>query len=135
MAVELPIIVRSKRVPFIADIPAEGPDYSAGAFKMELRVNPGDTGAALVTLNTAAPGSEGISCSYDAAYPDPETGEIFAASIFLLQINEATMEGLAASTPTDKPIDLHYDIHVTPSGGVKFLLCFGTFTYHPGVTV
>lgn len=135
MAVELNIVVRSKRVPWIDDLPVEGPDYSAATFKMEIRQNPGDSGTALVTLNNAAAGSEGISATYDAAYVDPETSETFAATILLFQINETTMEGLPAASPTDATVNLHYDVHVTPSGGTKFLLCHGKFTYDPGVTL
>lgn len=134
MAVNLPISIISKRVPWIAELPVEGPDYSTGTFKMEIRQKPGDTGAALVTLNGASAGSEGISCTYDAAYVDPETAETFAASIFKFQINETTMEGLATGTPSEDPVELHYDVHVTPSGGTKFVLIYGSFTYWPGVT-
>ncbi|MES2904639.1 MAG: hypothetical protein V4696_10680 [Pseudomonadota bacterium] len=133
MAVELNIVAVSKRVPWVEDLPVEGPDYSGGTFKMEFRQDPGDTGTALVTLNNASAGSEGISATYDADYADPETGEAFGATVFLFHINEATMEGLAVATPTRSPVVLHYDLHVTPSGGTKFVLCYGTFTYMPGV--
>ena len=101
---------------------------------MEVRNLPGDTGTALVTLNGVAAGSEGISCTYDAAYADPETGETFAASVILIQINETTMEGLSTGTPVDEPVEVHYDLHITPSGGLKFLAAYGTLTYYPGVT-
>lgn len=135
MPFPLDITVVSKRVPWVEDLALEGPDYSGGTFKMEIRQNPGDGGSALVTLNGAALGSEGISATYDAGYVDPETGETFAATVFVLRINEATMEGLAVGTPTDEPVELHYDIHVTPSGGTKFVLAYGAFIYNPGVTV
>jgi hypothetical protein len=135
MAAELNIVVRSKRVPWIDDLPVEGPDYSGATFKMELRQNPGDTGSALVSLTNAAAGSQGISATYDPDYADPETGEAFAATVLLFQIDETTMEGLASATPADADIVLHYDVHVTPVAGTKFLLCYGTFTYGPGVTI
>jgi hypothetical protein len=135
MAAELNIVVRSKRVPWVEDLPVEGPDYSAGTFLMEIRSEPGDTGAPLVSLGNAAAGSEGISCAYDAAYPDPENaGETLAASVFLFQIDEATMAGLSTGGRTSDPVLAYYDLHVTPSGGVKFVLCYGSFTYYPGVT-
>lgn len=135
MAALIPIVIVSKRVPWVADLPVEGPDYTGGTFKMEVRQKPGDSGTALLTLNGAAAGSEGISATYDAGYTDPETGEAFAATIFRFQINETTLEGLGLGTPADKPVELNYDVHVTPSGGTKFVLCRGTFTYYPGVTL
>lgn len=134
MAAEIPITVMSKRVPFIGSLAIEGANLTTATFKMEVRNLPGDTGTALVTLNGASAGSEGISCTYDAAYADPETGETFAASVILIQINETTMEGLSTGTPVDEPVTLHYDIHCTPSGGLKFLAAYGTLTYYPGVT-
>lgn len=135
MAANIPITVVSKRVPWVEDLPVEGPDYSGATFKMEVRQRAGDTGTALITLNNATAGTEGISCTYDTGYVDPETAEIFAASVILFQIDETTMEALAGGTPTDSPIELHYDVHVTPVGGKKFVLCYGSFTYWPGVTV
>lgn len=135
MAAKIDIELVSKRVPWVDDIAVEGPDYSGATFKMEIRQRQGDGGPALVTLNTATAGSEGISCTYEPSYADPETGETFAASIVLIQINEATMEGLATGTPTDSPVQLVYDIHVTPVSGPKFVLCYGKFTYWPGVTL
>lgn len=134
MAAEIPITVMSKRVPFLGSLAIEGANLTTATFKMEIRNLPGDTGTALVTLNGASAGSEGISCTYDAAYVDPESGETFAASVILIQINETTMEGLSTGTPTDEPVEVHYDIHITPSGGTKFLAAYGTFTYAPGVT-
>lgn len=133
MAVELNIVAVSKRVPWVEDLAVEGPDYSAGTFKLELRQDPGDTGTALVTLNNAAAGVEGISATYNTAYADPETAQTFAATVFVFRINEATMEGLAIATPTRNPVILHYDLHITPVGGTKFVLCYGSFTYQPGV--
>jgi hypothetical protein len=134
MAAEIPITVMSKRVPFLGSLAIEGANLTTATFKMEIRNNPGDTGTALVTLNGASAGIEGISCTYDAAYADPETGETFAASVILIQINETTMEGLSTGTPVDEPVEVHYDLHITPSGGLKFLAAYGTFTYAPGVT-
>lgn len=135
MAAEIPITVMSKRVPFLDSLAIEGANLTTATFKMEIRNLPGDTGTALVTLNGASAGSEGISCTYDPSYADPETGEPFAASIVLIQINEATMEALATGTPTNAAVELAYDIHVTPVSGPKFVLCYGKFTYSPGVTL
>lgn len=135
MAALIPITIVSKRVPWVADLPVEGSDYSGGTFLMEVRQKPGDSGTALLTLGNASAGSQGISAVYDAAYPDPETGEAFGATVFTLRIAEASLEALSLATPADKPVELHYDFHLTPAGGDKFVLCRGTFTYYPGVTL
>jgi hypothetical protein len=138
MAQELDIVVRSKRVQWggasgEADIVWMRENLSAGTFKMEIRALPGDTGAALVTLNAAAAGSEGISAAWDAGYVHPVTGAVVGATTVRLQINETTMEGLATASPGDDPVEAYYDIHLTLSG-VKRLFAFGRFIYHPGVT-
>ena len=118
MAIELNIVARTKRVPWIEDLPMEGPNYTGGTFRLEIRPEPNHSDTALVTLTNAASGSEGISATYNPAYADPETGVAFAATVFLFQINEATMEGLATGTPGRDPVVAAYDFHVTPSGGV-----------------
>lgn len=138
MAQELDIEVRSKRVQWggstgEGDIVWLREDLSAGTWKMEIRALPGDTGTALATLNGASAGSEGISATWDAGYLHPDTGEAVGATTIRLQINEATMEGLATSTPGDDPVEAHYDVHLTLAS-VKRLFAFGRFTYHPGVT-
>lgn len=139
MAIELDIVARSKRVPWggasgEADIVILGFDYSAATFKMEIRPEPGDSAAALLTLNNASAGSEGVSASYDAGYVHPETGAVVGATRIRPQINEATMEGLSTGSPVDEPVEAFYDLHLTPSGGVKMLYLFGRWSYHPGVT-
>ena len=135
MAAKIDITVISKRVPWIDDLAVEGADYSSATFKMEIRQKPGDSGSPIVTLGNAAAGSEGISCTYNTAYVDPETGETYPASVILFQINEATMEGLGLGNPTASAVECSYDLHVTPSGGSKFVLCYGAFNYSPGVTL
>lgn len=138
MATELDIAVRSKRVPWggasgEADIDWMREDISGATFKMEIRLEPGDTGSALVTLNNATAGSEGISATYDAGYLHPDTEEVVGATIIRPQINEATMEALATAADTSDSVEANYDIHATISG-VKRLLLYGKFTYYPGVT-
>ena len=138
MAQELDIVIRSKRVQWggasgEADIVWLRQDLSGATWKMEIRALPGDTGTALATLNSAVVGSEGISATWDAGYVHPETGAVVGATTIRPQINLATMQALATSTPRDDPVEAHYDIHMTLSG-VKRLFAFGAFTYYPGVT-
>lgn len=138
MAVELPIGA-FKRVPFggatgDADIPVVGVDWSGAAFKLDIRVDPGDTGTPLVSLTSASAGSQGISATYEAGYVLPD-GTSAPATIIRPQIDEATLEALDLSTRPSSPLELFYDLHVTPSGEPKRVVCFGAFTIYPGVTV
>lgn len=130
-----------KRVPFL-DLDGctwafVGEDWTGAAFAMHIRNNPGDTGSAIITLTGATAGTQGISVTYDEDYIYVDDGvEIEApASLVLCQIDEATLEGLSLPTPTDEALTLHYDLHVTPSGGAKRIVAYGEFVINPGVTI
>lgn len=135
MAANIDITVISKRVPWVEALPVEGPDYTGGTYALQIRQKPGDTGTPMVSLTKQAAGLQGISCTYNASYIDPETAQVFPASVFLFQIDEVAMEALATGTPTDQPVVCHYDLQITPVSGPKFVLCYGKFTYMPGVTL
>lgn len=136
-------LTADKRVPFIDEDGATWvfflEDWSDAAFAMHIRANPGDTGTPVVSLAGATSGTQGISCTYvtDYTFTDPETGEDVTgvASKVLCQIDEATLEAIALGTPADKAVELFYDLHVTPSGGVKRIGAEGRFTIRPGVTI
>lgn len=136
---DFPIAV-DKRVPWggvsgEADIPVIGVDWSGGTFAMQIRNEPGDSGAALVSLTNASAGAEGFSASFVTDYTDPVSGEEAEATIIRPQINETTLEGLAYGADPSDPVKLFYDIHATVSGLGKFVLMAGTFTIKPGVTL
>lgn len=118
-----------------ADLITLGKDWSAATFKLEVRTAKAAAGAALITLNNATAGSEGVSATYDPDYVDPENGEVAGATIIRPQIDEATLSGLAAASPASADRVLYYDLHVTPSGLPKRVYCYGAFTVDPGVTV
>ena len=134
MAAKLPIYA-FKRVPFLDSVAILGPDYTGAAFAMHIRNNNGDTGTPLVSLAGATAGTQGISVTYDAAYIYNEAGNTAPASLILIQIDEATLEALTLNNPANEPMVLYYDLHVTPSGGVKRVELLGTFTIYPGVTI
>lgn len=142
MAANVPLSA-FKRVPFVAEDGCTwafvGYDWTGATFLMHIRNNPGDTATPLISLAGASAGSEGISVTYDTdySYTDPISGEVVtaAASLVLVQINEATLEALSLGTPASEPVELAYDLHVTPSGGVKRVAVYGTFSILPGVTV
>ncbi|UPT53061.1 hypothetical protein [Synechococcus phage Yong-M3-232] len=124
-----------KRVPFDVKIPEMGVNYSGATLLCEIRQFPGDQGAPLVSLSVASPPSEGISVTYDPDYPDPEGQLPNGASIVRLIVSEATLEALPYSGDASKLVELNYDIHITPSGGTKFIFCAGKFIIDPGVTL
>lgn len=136
-------LVADKRVPFVDEDGATwvfiAEDWDDAAFSMQIRHLPGDTGAPLISLANASAGSQGISCTFDDSYvyTDPWLKEDVTAeaSLVLVQINEATLEALSLGTPYDQPVCLHYDLHVTPSGGVKRIAAQGKFIINPGVTI
>lgn len=139
MALELPITAY-KRVPWggasgDGDLWIQSVDWSAGTPKMELREEPGGTGTALVTLNAAAAGSQGISLSYDATYVSPTTGAVVGGTRLRCQIDEATIEALLTPADPAEDLVLYYDIHITPPTLPKMVAASGTFTIKPGVTV
>lgn len=123
-----------KRVPLDITIPEMGVNYTGATLFAEIRAEPGDSGAALVTLNPAAPTAQGLSVTYDPGYVDPEGVLPDGASLVRMIVSETTLEGLAYGADTSDPVALHYDIHLTPSGGTKFVFAAGTFKIDPGVT-
>lgn len=140
MAVEFPLSP-FKRVPFAgadAEIVFIGPDWTAAAFALQVRNNPGDTGAPIISLMGAAAGIQGISATFNAnyAYVDENgVNQVAPATIMQIQIDEAIIEAISLGTPYDKPLQLFYDLHVTPAGSVKRVEMYGAFNIIPGVTI
>ena len=127
-------IVAPKRVPFDDTIAMMGVDYSSATPLMEIRPEPGGSGTALVSLGASSSGSQGIAITYDADYPDPDGIMADGATIVRIIINETTLEGLSYGADPADDVTLYYDIHLTPSGGKKFVYCAGKFAVMPGVT-
>lgn len=135
-------LVAYKRVPFLdedgATIVFVGEDFSGGTYLMHVRNNPGDVGDPILSLAGATAGTQGISVTYDTDYlyvDERGVEQTGPASLVLIQIDEATIEALSLGTPTDQPVNLHYDLHVTPLGGVKRVASQGQFIILPGVTI
>lgn len=128
-------IAAEKRVPFDDSIAEMGADYSGATPAMEIRAEPGDQGTALVSLGASSSGSEGIVVTYDSDYPDPEGVLPDGATLVRIIINETTLEGLDYGGDPAEPVTLYYDIHLTPSGGKKFVFSQGKFIINPGVTL
>lgn len=125
-------IAAFKRVPFADNVVIVGPDLSAAAFAMQIRQHWGDSGTALLTPT--------LSATYDPAYVyyDPRrkiTVGPVPATIVTIAIAEADIEALPLAAEEEKPLDLVYDLHVTPVGGVKLVLIAGAFIIYPGSTI
>lgn len=96
-----------------------GYDFTGATFKMEVRDTPnGGTVRATATVSVSVTTDEGVPTSRVS-----------------WSIDEATMEAM----PTDPanpsgPHEIHYDMHITPSGGTKFVAWGGSFTVVEGVT-
>jgi hypothetical protein len=132
------IITAEKRVPFLEDVAITHLNYTSATFKMQIRANAGDEGAAIIELTGQTAGSEGISVTYNAAYEyvDNAGSTVTApASIILIQIDEATIEALALGTPANEPVTLYYDLHITGGGLPKHIPIAGKFIINPGVTI
>lgn len=134
MAAELNIAA-FKRTPFVDDVAILGPNWTGAAFLMHIRNKNGDTGTPIISLATATAGTQGISVTYNAAYVYDDAGSTAPASIVLIQIDEGTLEALALNNPSNKPVELVYDLHVTPSGGRKAVELYGQFIINPGATI
>lgn len=128
-------ILAYKRVPFDDTIIEVGVDYSGATAAMEIRAEPGDQGSPLIELGMSVAGGQGIAITHDAAYPDPETGTPGDASTVRIIINETTLEGVGYGVDPEAPLTLHYDLHLTPASGKKFIFARGLFILSPGVTL
>src|SRR3546814_9180001 len=60
------------------------------------------------------------------------TDEGVPTSTVDLEIPEATMEAMDAATEAGDDAKIWWDLHITPSGGVKFVALEGPFTVKAG---
>jgi hypothetical protein len=130
----IPLAV-SKRVPLDVTIDEMGVDYTGATLLMHVRTARGGTGTPLLALSNATPPTQGLSVAYSADLIDPEGKLPNGGSSLRIMIDEATLEALPSAVDTSKSLELHYDVHVTPIGSVKFVFCGGEFIVDPGVTV
>lgn len=107
--------------PWSFNIVIEGVDLSGAAVLMHVRQLPDAGGTPLLALNSGVGGE--ITVSYSA----PDT------TIAIL-VPEVDMKALPTPAETGMDLDLHYDIQITPSGGIKEVYFRGTFTVLAGVT-
>lgn len=107
--------------PFTATLEFTGLVVTGATFAMQVRQTYDQAGSPLVSLtNVGSANTQGI--------------YIVSASVIQIYIAEATMEGLPDATEVGDDLVLYYDLHITPSGGVKQVYARGTFTVRGGAT-
>lgn len=111
------------------DIVVWGQDWSGATFLWQFG-SPTDL-AEDISLGNASAGSEGVSATYSASYDHPTSGASGAATIIRPQINEATLEALSFTGQED--LALEHTLYVTPSGGIRRVLAYGSFTIKQGI--
>lgn len=130
MAFEWSIFHPSKNVPLLYDFVVLGENLSGAAFRMTFAATQG--AAAVITLNAAAAGLQGVSAAYNSAYLHPVTGAAVGATTLKVQIDEATLKALTfPAAPT--ALKLAYDLLITPSGLPQRVHAYGTLTIAQGV--
>lgn len=127
----------SAQVPLIADrwtafvrtLVFRGVDLTGADFRAQVRLYPDALGAPLIDLQTvssaAAQGLRLISVVQEDGRPVSRIG---------LRINESTMEAMPQQGEIGTDLELAWDLHVTPAGGLKQRRLFGPFIVRAGVT-
>lgn len=106
--------------PLVETIIINGIDLTGATFLLEVR-DRRDGGASRAILNTAAAGVEGVSLSV-------ATVEGLPVSTLIVRIVEATMEAMPAAPEPGDDLTIVWGMHITPSGGTKFMAFDGPFT-------
>lgn len=127
-----------------------GLDFTGAAFSMHVRLKPDLSGSPLVNLATVTTAAEeGVRLIYSGTdtvanhitagrLPGIPSGYASGDNLLLSQvgirINETTMEGLPFPAERGCDAKLYWDLHITPSGGIKDKYIGGDFTVRAGVT-
>lgn len=135
--------------PFTRTLQFEGIDLTGATFAMQVRdrKDGGQVRADLDTVATAA--AEGVRLIYggtatvaahiaagriEEAPEGMADGDSLTLSLIGIRINESTMEAMTAATEIGDDANAWWDLHVTPSAGLKDLYLHGPFIIRAGVT-
>lgn len=138
-------------VPFEQIVRLRGINLTGATFAMQVRLTPDADGAALITLGTVgqSPPDPGVAILYagsatiDAhiaagrldAIPDGSVGtDTLALTTLTIRIAETTMEAMPFPGEVGTDAEFAWDLHITPSGGLKQKWLGGIFTVEAGVT-
>lgn len=145
-----------RQTPFFETLIFLGLDLTSAVFKLQVRDRK-DGGAVRADLATVTTTAEGVRLLYGGtdtianhitagrleevpSGTNPATGLPYTAadsvemSQVTFKINETTMEAMPFGTETGDDLEIFWDLHVTPSGGLKQVYLEGTFTVRAGVT-
>lgn len=126
-----------------------GKDFTGATYNSEIRLTKDATGAALVTLTNASAGAQGlrtinvftdtvaghIANGYlDEVPPGYDLADTVTISQVGLRINETTVEGLPFPGERGNDATLQWDLHITPTGGIKDKYLGGDFIVRAGAT-
>lgn len=106
---------QGREIPFSHTLTFQDEDLTAAAFAGEVKAEPGQTSAALASMTFGT--------------PTLSSGD----TIVVATIAQATINALPENTDKTEPIELAYDIYVTPSGGSRELAMGGIFKVNAGV--
>lgn len=117
--------------PLVDTIDVVGVDLTGATFKMQVRdrKDGGTVRSDLATVGSV--GTEGVTLVGVTTVDGAPVSQIS------FRINEATMEAMPDSADgleAGEDVPLYWDMHITPSGGVKFVAFAGEFTVKAGVT-
>jgi hypothetical protein len=126
-----------------------GLNFTGAIALAHIRLYPDAPGTPLVTLATAAANAEGIAVlgvftatvqahidagRLSAVPPGYELTDVVTLSQVQLRVNETSMEGLPFPGERGGDATLAWDIHITPSGGIKDKYLGGAFIVRAGAT-
>jgi hypothetical protein len=126
-----------------------GLDFTGATFAAHVRLKPDVGGAPLVNLANAASNAEGlhligvytstIAAHIDAGRlsevpPGHSLTDTVPLSQVGMRVNEVTMEGLPFPGERGDNATLAWDIHITPTGGIKDKYLGGDFVVVAGAT-
>lgn len=104
-----------------------GYDFTGAAFKSQVRAYRDAPDPALITLQNATAGAQGISCVV-------VTEGSVATSTVTLQFDETTIEALPFANPKGTDLELVWDLTIDPTDGAKLRWLEGPFIVHGGST-
>jgi hypothetical protein len=126
-----------------------GKDFTGATYLSHIRLTKDASGAPLVTLADAAAGAEGLRLigvftstvanhiaagRLDVVPPGYELTDTVTLSQVGFRVNETSMEGLPFPAERGNDNTLQWDLHITPTGGIKDKYLGGDFVVRAGAT-
>lgn len=144
-------LIADRWTPFTERLEVQGISLAGATLAAAIRMHPDAPGSPLVALaGGVSAGAEGVRLFYagtdtvanhlaaarlSVVPEDMAGGDSLALTLIDIRVNEATMENSASipfpgsGAPGERgdDVELHWDMHITPSGGVKQVWFRGPF--------